>query len=98
MSDESKKPVGRIIFEFDDHEIFADQVDKVLQGGAVSITVEGDKTTLPPVTDPTDQKILELVSKNPTLTDYAIGMELNISRQAVNERRRKLQAMGYTVR
>ena len=53
---------------------------------------------LPPVADSTDAKILEWVIKNPDLTDSQIGQRLGISRQAVNERRRKLQAMGYSVR
>lgn len=63
-------------------------------------TAPGDAVAdaLPPVTDPTDLRILELVTRDPDLKDQALGQQLGLSRQAVNERRRKLQAMGYTVR
>jgi Winged helix-turn-helix DNA-binding len=53
---------------------------------------------LPAVTDPTDRQILDWVTADPTLKDQAIGQRLNISRQAANTRRRKLEAMGYKVR
>lgn len=53
---------------------------------------------LPPVTDPTDVKILEWVTKDPDTSDTEIGQRLGISRQAVNQRRRKLEEMGYQVR
>jgi hypothetical protein len=52
----------------------------------------------PPVTDPTDQRILAWVTEDPHLTDRDIAQRLGIHRQPVNERRRRLQAMGYRVR
>jgi hypothetical protein len=51
-----------------------------------------------PVTDPTDQRILAWVTEDPHLTDRDIAQRLGIHRQPVNERRRRLQAMGYKVR
>jgi DNA-binding CsgD family transcriptional regulator len=54
--------------------------------------------TLPPITDPTDQRILAWVTDDPHLTDRDIAQRLGIHRQPVNERRRRLQAMGYKVR
>jgi hypothetical protein len=53
---------------------------------------------LPEVTDPTDKRILEWVTQDPDLKDKEIGQRLGISRQAVNPRRKKLEAMGYKVR
>ena len=57
-----------------------------------------ESVSIPPVTDPTDQRILEWVTEDPDLTDREIGLRLGISRQAANVRRGKLRAMGYTVR
>jgi hypothetical protein len=54
--------------------------------------------TPPPVTDPTDQRILAWVTEDPQLTDRDLAQRLGIHRQPVNERRRRLQAMGYKVR
>ena len=54
--------------------------------------------SLPPVTDPTNQRILQWVTEDPDLIDLAIAKRLGISRQAVNVRRNKLKAMGYKVR
>ena len=51
-----------------------------------------------PVMDPTDQRILAWVTEDPHLTDRDIAQRLGIHRQPVNERRRRLQAMGYKVR
>ena len=56
------------------------------------------KNGLPPVEDPTDQRILEWVTNDPDLTDTEIGQRLGISRQAVNTRRRRIETMGYIVR
>lgn len=61
---------------------------------------------LPPVTDEIDQFILNLVTADPDLTDDQVAARLPyrnknglpFSRQAINPRRRKLKAMGYTVR
>ena len=62
---------------------------------------------LPPITDPIDQLILEMVTDDPDLADKQIGARLagrmpnrpqGLSRQAVNVRRRKLEDMGYRVR
>lgn len=66
-----------------------------------STQIPGDATpagNLPTVTDPTDRRILEMVRKDPDLTDQAIGQQIGLSRQAVNARRRKLRAMGFRVR
>jgi hypothetical protein len=54
--------------------------------------------TPPPVTDPTDQRILAWVTEDSHLTDRDLAQRLGIHRQPVNERRRRLQAMGYKVR
>jgi hypothetical protein len=54
-----------------------------------------------PVVDPTDQLILAMVRKDPSMTDDEIGRKLpngGLSRGRVNERRNKLEAMGYRVR
>jgi hypothetical protein len=51
-----------------------------------------------PITDPTDQRIFDMVSKGLKLTDQQIGQKINMSRQNVNRRRNKLEAMGYKVR
>ena len=61
---------------------------------------------LPPVTDAIDQFILKLVTAAPDLSDTQVAAKLRyrnkdglpFSRQAINARRRKLEAMGYTVR
>lgn len=61
---------------------------------------------LPPVTDEIDQFILKLVTADPDLKDELVAARLpyknkdglDFSRQAINERRKKLKAMGYTVR
>lgn len=53
---------------------------------------------LPPVEDPTDQRILQWVTEDPDLTDLKIGQRLGITRQSVNTRRKRLEAMGYKVR
>jgi len=66
--------------------------------GQVTTPEEGGVGSLPPVTDPTDQRILEWITSDPDLTDREIGQRLSISRQAANTRRRKLGAMGYSVR
>jgi hypothetical protein len=51
-----------------------------------------------PVTDPTDQRILQWVTEDPDLTDDQIGQKLGISRQAANMRRNRVGSMGYKVR
>jgi hypothetical protein len=61
-------------------------------------SLQQPETQPQPVTDPTDQRILDLVRKDPDLRDADIGRQLNLSRQAVNKRRRQLQRMGYKVR
>jgi predicted transcriptional regulator len=53
---------------------------------------------LPEITDETDRQILDLVTKNPGMSDGEIGLVIGLSRQAVNTRRQKLGAMGYMVR
>jgi hypothetical protein len=59
-------------------------------------TTEG--SNLPPITDLIDQRILQLVSEDPDLTDEQIGERVNLGRQAVNTRRKRLEKMGYSVR
>jgi hypothetical protein len=56
------------------------------------------QANLPPVKDPTDKRILELVTKNPDLTDTEIGQQLYLCRSSVNPRRRSLEKSGYKVR
>jgi hypothetical protein len=53
---------------------------------------------LPPVTDPTDKRILELVTDDPDLSDRQIGAQISMTRENVNKRRNKLKSMGYKVR
>lgn len=53
---------------------------------------------MPPIKDPLDQEILDLVTDDPDLTDEQIGDKVNLSRTAVNTRRRALQKAGYRVR
>lgn len=51
------------------------------------------------VEDPTDQRILEIVQKEPKITDAELGLKIgNMSRQNVNRRRTTLAKMGYKVR
>jgi hypothetical protein len=57
-----------------------------------------DGSNLPPITDPIDQRILQLVSEDPNLTDEQIGERVSLGRQAVNTRRKRLEKMGYSVR
>jgi hypothetical protein len=51
-----------------------------------------------PIEDPTDQRILDIVTKDPDITDDKLGAQLNIGRQAANTRRKRVEAMGYKVR
>jgi hypothetical protein len=67
-------------------------------GAAMPARQRTPAKTPPPVTDPTDQRILAWVTEDPHLTDRDIAQRLGIHRQPVNERRRRLQAMGYKVR
>jgi hypothetical protein len=48
--------------------------------------------------DPIDQRILELVTVEPRLTDEEVGNRIGLSRGRVNERRRRLEELGYKVR
>lgn len=64
----------------------------------------------PPITDPTDKAIYEIVSNDPDLADDQVGFILAdkynirnkdgtpLARQSINPRRRTLEKMGYTVR
>ncbi len=66
---------------------------------ATMIRASAADSSLPPVEDPTDQRILQLVTDDPDLTDVEISQIVgNMNRQAVNTRRRALQKMGYKVR
>jgi hypothetical protein len=56
------------------------------------------ENNLPPVEDPTDQRIMKIVTENLDITDLDIALKLGLSRQAVNNRRRALEKMGYEVR
>lgn len=53
---------------------------------------------LPKIEDPTDQRIWAWLKDDPSLTDAQLAQRLKISRQAVNPRRKRLEAMGYPVR
>lgn len=53
---------------------------------------------LPPITDPTDARIWEILTEDLTIKDKALGQRANVSRQVANQRRGKLKAMGYKVR
>lgn len=78
--------------------LVVDFIDSVLASVPQS-AVRQLAAVLPPVEDPTDQRILKLVTDNPDLTDFEISQRLgNMNRQAVNGRRRTLQKMGYRVR
>jgi hypothetical protein len=67
-------------------------------------------TLLPPITDPIDKLIYEIVSNDLDLTDDQVGFILAdkynirnkdgtpLARQSINPRRRTLEKMGYTVR
>jgi DNA-binding MarR family transcriptional regulator len=57
-----------------------------------------ENTILPVIEDPTDKRIMELIDKNPSITDSKIAARLDITRQAVNARRTSLKKMGYRVR
>jgi hypothetical protein len=61
-------------------------------------TMASRKVNPQPVNDPIDKKILELIEKDPELTDKEIGQNLGLSRQSVNARRRALKKMGHKVR
>jgi hypothetical protein len=50
---------------------------------------------LPPITDSTNIKILQLYMADPELTDEQIGERLGLGRQPVNRRRNQMAAMGY---
>lgn len=54
--------------------------------------------TLPKIEDPTDQRLWDWIKEDPSITDSQLAQKLDIGRQAVNERRRRLEAMGYPVR
>ena len=79
-----------------------EQAGDVTQGAA-----QTKPNGLPSITDPTDQLIYDIVSKDPDLTDDQVAKRLSVkspktgeplSRQAINTRRNKIGAMGYTVR
>lgn len=53
---------------------------------------------LRPVEDELDRRILQMVTEDPDLKDEEIGREIGLTRQAVNARRKRLQAMGHKVR
>jgi hypothetical protein len=57
-----------------------------------------NRKVLPPITDPTDQRIIDIVRKDPSISDQEIGGQVKLSRQAVNKRRNGLEKMGYKVR
>ena len=103
MNDSTEAVQGRIVVEFSERETFEQIVDKVVQA-VRSILASGDSITLDlpheptPVIDPINSEILELVTRDPGLTDQQVAQRLGRSRQTVNTRRRKLQAMGYRVR
>ena len=107
MDDEVEATLGRIriIVEMDffDRDLLTYAVDRMAEvtaqlGSAVQVYAGDGASQLPPVTSSVDQQILEWVTEDPDLTDAQIGRNLGMSRQAVSERRRKLQAMGYRVR
>jgi hypothetical protein len=56
------------------------------------------KPTSPPIEDPTDQRIWDLIKKDPDIKDKEIVQKLGLTRQTVSTRRRALQKMGYPVR
>ena len=96
---------GRIIVEFYDQDVFAQTVDKVIGSAAEQRSTAphpavsvGHPSSPPPVADPIDKQILAWVIEDPDLTDTQIGQRLDMSRQAANARRRRLQLMGYQVR
>lgn len=53
---------------------------------------------LPPLDDPTDKRIWDLLKDDPTLNDSQVGLQVALGRQAVNGRRNALRKMGYPVR
>lgn len=53
---------------------------------------------IPLIEDPTDQRIWDLIKADPSITDSQIAAHIDITRQAVNQRRRSLEKMGYQVR
>lgn len=46
--------------------------------------------------DPMDQRILDLLKKDPKLSDGQLGQTLGLSRQAINSRRQKLRGIGLS--
>jgi hypothetical protein len=53
---------------------------------------------LQPITDPIDQELWRLIQKDPSIPDKMLAQKMNMTRQALNTRRKTLQKMGYPVR
>jgi hypothetical protein len=77
------------------NEILSEEMDKSTRLAPESMGLLG---FLPPIEDPTDQRIWDWMRKDPTLTDVVLGARLGLTRQALNARRRSLAKMGYPVR
>ncbi len=72
--------------------------EELVKATASLPTVLSPARVLPPIEDPTDQRIWDWIQENPKITDAQLGARLNLRRQAVNVRRRALEKMGYPVR
>ena len=84
-------------------EYFGDFIKGAWEAAAKLGTANQDAaqvgTDLSQITDPTDLRIWELIKPDPSITDTHIAQKLgNMTRQAVNTRRRTLEKMGYQVR
>ena len=83
-----------------DENFFDELLGEIARGWpeTASGTSDNEPREARPVTDPTDRRILNLVTDDPDLTDQQIGLKINMRRQNVNRRRNKLKDMGHTVR
>jgi hypothetical protein len=105
------RPVEIRLLDSGDHSVveifsmadFAKFADNLHQAAADNWQVESKGQSkdngLQPITDPTDKRLYSIVSVDPDLTDQEVGQQMGgLSRQNVNRRRNKLEAMGYKVR
>jgi hypothetical protein len=86
-----------------DRDKTADYVEKQVRAqNSPNLIIQSSQ--LPPITDPIEQKILDLVTKDPDLTDKELigiicdELDIKLSRQAITGKRKILKRLGYRVR
>lgn len=80
-------------------ELTAGIAETKVQSDAISAEIARQNQRRRTALDPTDQRILALLSADPSLTDEAIGRDPGVAleRSQVTRRRKNLALLGYTV-